>query len=204
MSTSPLVPLIEEAVNGLLARDPRVAECLEALSGRVVEVRVVGLPLTLYLSFPAGSVHVGSTALSPPDVSLTGTPPALLRLAFTRGGQTALFARAVEVRGDIGVLERLRACLAALDPDWEEALAARIGDVPAHALMRQARSLSSWLAAGRETLGENFREYLWEEARVLPRPEAVEDLARSVDQLRDDAERLAKRVERLARRLEGG
>lgn len=204
MATSPLVPLIEAAVNRLLARDPRAGECLEGLSGRLVEVRVVGLPLTLYLSFPAGSVHVGSSALSPPDVSLSGTPVALLRLAFTRRGQSALLGRDVEVRGDVGVLERLRACLAALDPDWEEALAARIGDVPAHALVRQVRSLSSWLAAGRATLGENLQEYLWEEARVLPRPEAVEDLARSVDRLRDDAERLAKRVERLARRLEGG
>jgi len=204
MAVSPLVPILEEALNRYLALDPRTPERLAQLSGRAVQLDVVGFPGPLFLSFPGGAVHLASDCAGAPDVTLRGAPFSLLRLALTRDGERLLFDGEVELRGDSGVLQTLRACLADRDVDWEEEVAKRLGDIPAHALANQARAVAAWLGQGRESLGLDVQDYLWEEGRLLPRPEAVEAFLAQVDTLRDDAERLAKRVERLAARLDRG
>jgi ubiquinone biosynthesis protein UbiJ len=136
-------------------------------------------------------------------VTLRGPPFSLLRLLRSGGGRP-LFDGEVQVEGDMGVLQDLHACLAALDVDWEELLARWVGDVAAHGIARQARALAGWVGEGRESLGLDLKEYLWEEARLLPRQEAVAEYLSAVDALRDDVERLTKRVDRLAARLAGG
>ena len=204
MAVSPLVPVLEEAFNRFLALDPKTPERLARLSGRVVEVDVAGFPGPLFLSFPGGVIHLATDHAAAPDVTLRGGPLSLLRLALARDGERLLADGEVQVHGDSGVLQVLRASLAEREVDWEEEVARRLGDVPAHALANQARAVAAWLDQSRESLGLDLQDYLWEEGRLLPRPESVEAFLSEVDTLRDDVERLAKRIDRLAARLGPG
>jgi ubiquinone biosynthesis protein UbiJ len=201
MATPVWLPVLEEALNRLLGLDPTVASRLERLSGRTLRIEILGLPATFHVRLAGGAVHILEAIDGEPDVTLVGGPWSLLRLAFAPGGERAMLDGEVQVRGDAGVLNELRACLAGFEVDWEEEVAKRIGDVPAHAFGNQARALRAWLAEGGEALTLDLRDYLWEEGRLAPRPEAVEDFLAAVDRLRDDLERLTKRVDRLAARL---
>lgn len=203
MATAIWLPILEEAVNRLLALDPRSAGRLSRLEGRVLRLEVAGLSDPLFLGVLGGALQVGTDPPSVPDVTLRGPPFSLLRLLRSGGGRPLLDGE-VQVEGDMGVLQDLHACLAAVNVDWEELLARRVGDVAAHGIARQARALAGWVGEGGESLGLDLKEYLWEEARLLPRQEAVEEYLSAVDALRDDVERLTKRVDRLAARLAGG
>jgi ubiquinone biosynthesis protein UbiJ len=203
MATPVWLPGLEEAVNRFLALDPTVPERLSRLSGRVIGVTVEGLPAPLFLSLPGGAVHLTVESPGEPDVTLRGAPFSLLRLALAADGERLLLDGSVTAQGEVGVLTDLRRALSSFTVDWEEELARRVGDVPAHQIGNQARALGDWLARLRGTLALDLREYLWEEVRLVPRPEAVEEFLRDVDTLRDDVERLAKRVERLAKRIGG-
>jgi len=201
VSTPAFLPILEEAINRLLALDPEVPRRIARVSGRVIGVEVLGLPGPFYLTFPGGSVHLAASPPAAPDVEVRGGPLSLARLALAPGGERVLLDGGVTVRGDVGVLNELRACLAGVAVDWEEELARAVGDLPAHALGNQARAFGAWLGEVREALGQDLQEYLWEEVRLVPRPESTEGFLAAVDTLRDDLERLAKRVDRLAARL---
>ncbi|MCU0934778.1 MAG: SCP2 sterol-binding domain-containing protein [Gammaproteobacteria bacterium] len=200
MATAIWLPILEDAVNRWLALDPGSAACLSRLEGRVLRIEVAGLAEPIFLGVLGGSLQLGADPPTDPHVTLRGPPFSLLRLLRSSGGAPLLDGD-VQVEGDIGVLQDLHACLAALEVDWEELLARRIGDVAAHGLVRQVRAVAGWVGEGRESLRLDLREYLWEEARLLPRREAVEEQLSAVDALRDDVERLAKRIERLEARL---
>ncbi|MCU0937018.1 MAG: SCP2 sterol-binding domain-containing protein [Gammaproteobacteria bacterium] len=202
MATAIWLPILEEAVNRWLALDPSSVACLSRIEGRVLRLEVAGLPEPLFLGVLGGGLQLGTDPPTDPHVTLRGPPFSLLRLLRSDGGAPLLDGD-VQVEGDMGVLQDLHACLAALEVDWEELLARRVGDVAAHGLARQARAIAGWVGDGRESLGLDLREYLWEEARLLPRREAVEEHLSAVDALRDDVERLVKRVERLEARLAG-
>jgi ubiquinone biosynthesis protein UbiJ len=204
MATPPFVPLLEEALNRFLALDPAVAERLARLPVRVIGVEVFGLPGPFYLSVAGGTVHLSAECAGEPDVWVRGGPFALARLALAADGERQVLEGGVEVHGEVGVLNELRAGLAGFAVDWEEQLARWVGDLPGHALGNQARALGGWLRGVRETLGLDLQEYLWEEGRLVPRPEAHAQFLAAVDTLRDDVERLAKRVERLAAGLGEG
>ncbi len=202
MPTAIWLPILEEVVNRVLALDPRSAGCLSRSEGRVLRLEVVGLSEPLFLAVLGGALQLGTDPPAEPDVTLRGAPFSLLRL-LRSGGGGALTDGDVQIEGDTAVLQDLHACLAALEVDWEELLARRVGDVAAHGVTRQVRALAGWVGEGRESLALDLKEYLWEEARLLPRREAVEEHLTAVDVLRDDVERLAKRVERLAARIPG-
>lgn len=204
MPTSAVLALIEAAAARLLDLDPRVRPCLLGLAGRVVALRAPGLPAPLYLTFLDGIPRLAATVAHPPNVTVTGPASVLLRLALGRDGSGLLASGEVRVEGEVAVLQTLHRCLTAARVDWEEWLARALGDLPAHELARQVRAARGWVGDSAGTLAADLREYLWEEARLVPRRETLDELFDAVDRLRDDAARLAKRVERLARRSSGG
>ena len=87
-----------------------------------------------------------------------------------------------------------------MDIDIEEAIAQRVGDIPAHEFMRGMRGLGGWMRAVGAALLADVSEYLRYEAAMTPRAEEVERFAHAVDEIRDDVERLEARIGRLERR----
>lgn len=191
--------LLERLLDDALALDPESRSALAGLSGKVVDVEVTGAG-ALRLRIDGERVHVGPRAAAgdtDADVTVRGTPLSLLRLAFSGDREALILGDEVDLRGDVALAAQLQRIAARMDVDVEEALAQRIGDVPAHEFMRGMRGLGGWMHAAGAALLVDLSEYLRYEAAVVPRRDEVERFSHAVDDLRDDVERLEARVTRL-------
>ncbi len=149
--------------------------------------------MTLYQRGEAEEILRGGA----PDVGLSGTPAALLRMLGRMRRGDASFGDEVRLSGDVAVLETLRDAYRRLDVDLEELLSRFVGDIAAHEIGRAARAVLSWGENLRQTLLADTGEYLVEELRVSPPRHELEDFAAEVDRIRDDVERIEKRIARL-------
>ena len=195
---------LEAALNGYLGLDPDTRERLAALHGRTVGVEVLGLGPTLFFTADeAGVLQVCGRHEGEPDCWLRGTPLDLLRTGDGASGADQLFSQRVRIEGDSGLAQRFGAILADIDIDWEEHLSRLGGDVVAHEVGSAARAARAFGQRTGRTVEQNLKEYVQEEARVLPTRYEVKEFLEAVDVLRDDVERLAARVERLRNRSGG-
>jgi ubiquinone biosynthesis protein UbiJ len=178
---------------------------LRSLDGKVVAIDLQGLETTFYLAFSGERVHVQSHLQGEPDACISGTPLSLMRLRLQgrRQQQQSLFGGDVTISGEAELGRKVNALLDELDIDWEEQLSRLVGDVVAHEVGSRARAFGDWARQTLETLTEDGREYLHEEARLFVSHAELEPFLAAVDVLRDDVERLGKRIERLERQLTG-
>lgn len=195
---------LEAALNACLRLDPETLTRIGALEGRCVELDLVGLPVTLYLLPGPDGMQVLTRFEGEPDTRLRGTPLALLRMSASREASRALFGGEVEFGGDVELGQRFKAILDGMEIDWEELLSRLTGDVLAHQLGNLARGLARWGSSSMDALSSDLGEYLQEERRLLPHPNAVRDYLDEVDKLRSDVDRLEARVRRLRRYLREG
>ena len=181
--------------------NPRLA----TLNGKVVAIELQGLNSTFYLAFNGDRVQVQAHLLGEPDACISGTPLSLMRLRLQgrREQQQSLFGGDVTISGDAELGRQVNALLDELDIDWEEQLSRLVGDIVAHEIGSRARAFGDWARQTLDTLTEDGREYLHEEARLLVSRAELEPFLSDVDVLRDDVERLEKRIERFARRISG-
>ena len=198
--SAPPVDLLGRLIDAALELDPETRHALAGLSGSVVDLDVTGVGV-LRLHFEGERVHVG-----PPEesvdarVTIRGTPLSLVRFAFVDDRERLVLSGEVSLHGDIALATRLQRIVARMDVDVEEALAQRIGDIPAHELSRGLRGLGNWMRAAGTALLADASEYLRYEAAATPVAEDVERFSNAVDAIRDDVERLEARVGRLERR----
>ena len=195
---------LESALNGYLGLDPVTRQRLAALHGRTVGVEMAGLGLTLFFTAgEAGVLQVYGRHEGEPDCWLRGAPIDLLRTGDRAKGADQLFSQRVRIEGDSGLAQRFGAALGDIDIDWEEHLSRVVGDLVAHEAGTAARAARAFGQRTGRTAEQNLKEYLQEEARVLPTRYEVKELLDAIDVLRDDVERLAARVERLGSRAGG-
>ena len=193
--------LLGQLLDGALDLDPETRDALAGLSGRVVDLDVVGVGV-FRLRIEGERIRVEPRDETvEADVTIRGAPLSLLRFAFAGDRETLVLGDEVSVHGDIAMATRMQRIVARMDLDFEEALARRFGDIPAHELMRGVRGLGGWLRSAGASLLADLSEYLRHEAALTPRREEAERFAHEVDDLRDDAARLDARVVRLERRL---
>ena len=201
--------LLDRLIGRALDLDPETRDALAGFSGKVVDVEIAGAG-AVRLRIEAGGVRTeprGELRTGPgdgacaADVTLRGAPLSLLRFALAgdREREALLLGGEVGLRGDVALATQLQQIAARMDLDPEEALARRIGDVPAHEIVRGARGLGGWMRDAGAALLADVSEYLHHEAAMTPRREDVERFARAVDDLRDDVERLEARIAGLER-----
>ncbi len=200
---SPLA-LAEPLINRALKLDPEFLESLEPLRGKLLALELGGTDVTVYLSLSGDGVTLYQRSEAEeilrgraPDVGVSGTPAALLRMLGKMRRGDAGFGDEVRLSGDVAVMETLRDAFRRLDVDLEEQLSRLVGDIAAHEVGRAARAVLSWGENLRQTLLADSGEYLVEELRVSPPRHELEDFAAEVDRIRDDVERIEKRIARL-------
>lgn len=189
---------IESIVNRTLELDGLTLAALAELSGKVVAIEVRETRIRFVVTLREHGIQLGTTHDGAVDVCIRGSIPDVLHYLFA--GRAAGAAGGFEISGDAALANSLQEIFARMEPDWEEAVARRIGDTAARkagVLFRSAR------ASGREArhaLGMDFSEYLRFEKGLVPERSEVERFLSSVDGLRDDVARLRFRLDRLLRR----
>ncbi len=194
-----LLAALERLLDPLVALDPETRGRIQALSGRVIAIELLGLGQTVYLVPRAGAIQLRGGHSDDVHVRIRGTPLALLRMAQDRDRGAA--AGEVEIIGDLALGRQLQALLASFDVDWEELFAGYLGDVAAHQLGNLGRGLSAWLRATRESLELDLAEYLRHELRIIAEGRDLRAFMDEVDVLASDVDRLEARLGRLHERL---
>jgi len=203
MIAATLHKLLDEKVAG----SPRARELLAQLDGRRIHIVARHTPWDLTLLSEGGHLRVlpGEPADSvkgpgpAPDVTLTGTPLALL--ALQREDPAVVIRRGdVTLSGDGEAGARFQELAVLLRPDFEEALSRLIGDTPAFGAGALLRKAMDWGRASVATQATNVGEYLSHERHILVSRAEGRSFIEGVDTLREAVDRLAARVAQLETR----
>ncbi|MEJ2535095.1 MAG: SCP2 sterol-binding domain-containing protein [Gammaproteobacteria bacterium] len=196
-----LAGAMEAAVNRVLALDPSAAGRVDRLEGRLLQLDLEGLGITLFFTFAYGSVQVSLDAEGEADTVVSGTPAALFSMAAPEEVSSwGLPGSGVRISGDAGLARDLGKLFEQLDPDWEAPLSAVLGDTlgfqVSTGLARGARALRE----AAKTTAEFTAQYLRDESGLLVEAEEVREFGDAVERLRDGVGRLDARLRRLEER----
>lgn len=197
-----LIAVAEIGGNRLLGLDEdALAECRD-MQGHCIAFDITDLDFCLYCHPGAWGIRLSR---QPParevDARVSGRLVALLDLASQDDKVSTSIRERVSFDGNVALAQRLQRLLANIDLDWEEALAARSGDVFAHQFGQQARRLRDWLASSADSLLMTSSEYLREEAGLSPTEAEFEDFQSRLAALRHDVGHVEARLQRLVDRI---
>ncbi len=200
----PLIAVMQQVFGQVQALDSRFSAQLADLEGKTVAIHLPRLQLWLFFHGQNGQLRVD---LDPPpgveqaDAVLEGDSTALLGMALPDWPVDE--AGPVRIEGDARAARALEAALKQLQPDWEQALTDRLGDVLGHTLWRLLRAAGGQGRRSGEKLLRDSHDWLVHESRLLPHPLELEDFYREVDQLREGVDRLEARLNKLAAQKAG-
>jgi ubiquinone biosynthesis protein UbiJ len=196
---------IERTLNALLARDLAAPTRLARLAGNRLLLRLERPTLTLLLSFHAHGVDLMRQDEADESTADTVVELDAETLGELLGGESMerlMFGGKLAVRGRVHLLEEVRELFFDLDIDWEAELARWLGDVPAHSLAEGLRRMARWGLRAKEEMRADIAEYVFEEARLLPGRQQLDNLRDHLTELEVATDRLETRLARLRRRLE--
>ena len=182
----------EKMVNKLLSLDEETLDALATLEGDVVEIGVLNTDIRLFILPSARGLALKSKYEDKADVSIKGTPDALLGMITAE----RVGAGNVEIIGNVGLAHKLQSTLKNMDIDWEEYLSQIIGDIAAHKVGNFVRDISQLAKASARTIGMDISEYLRYEKEALLDQSELDEFNHAVDKVRNDVERIQKRIER--------
>lgn len=188
-----IIGSIEKMVNKILSLDEETLDALATLEGDVVEIDVLNTDIRLFISPSARGLTLASKYEDKVDVSIKGTPAALLRMITAE----KVSAANVEIIGNVGLAHKFQSILKKMDIDWEEYLSQIIGDIAAHKVGNFLTGMSQFAKASAKTIGLDISEYLRYEKKALLDQSELDEFNHGVNKVRNDVERLQKRVERL-------
>lgn len=143
-----LAHTLETAINKVLQLDMESPARVNKLQGRLLQVDLKGLAITLFFTFKHGVVRVSLEADGQPDTVISGTPVALFSIAEPEGAEWGLPDSKVQINGDASLARDLERIFSKLEPDWEGPLAGMFGDVAGHQI---AQGLKQGAESARET-----------------------------------------------------
>jgi len=143
-----LAHALETAINHVLQMDLESPTRVNKLQGRLLQVDLEGLAITLFFTFKHGVVRVRLEADTTPDTVISGTPVALFSMAEPEEANWGLPESKVQINGDASLARDLERIFSKLEPDWEGPLAGLLGDVAGHQL---AQGIRQGVETARET-----------------------------------------------------
>lgn len=188
--------VLESALNTALALDPAGRKALlDAVVGTLQFRITVPVAVTLTLQKSGERITVDSHPAESPVLDISGPPLAFAALAL---GDSQVFAdNRLDVDGDTALAHQFQRALDQLNPDWEAALARRVGDIPAHFLGQRIRRAAIWSRNATTSLQANLEEYIHEETGSLPGHRELAAAFADIDALNLHSERLSARIDHL-------
>lgn len=201
MLLSTLTAAVEHAFNLWLQLDQdthgNALQRLQALQGKLICLHIRNPDLRLYFLPTAEQVRVSSDYDATPDVTISGSALAFMRLSAAEDTGKSMLEQGIRIEGDMGLGNHFSQILREVDIDWEELLSRAVGDIVAHQMGQLARDAQGWLSDSHHAMRLNTQEYLQEEVRILPAEAEVRHFLDEIDALRMDTDRLTARIQRL-------
>ena len=188
----PLALAIQAAFNRTIALDEESLPRLQRLQGKLIQLQITTLDISIYLLFFKDKVEVLEEFGGEPDALIKGPPFSMLALA---AGKAEASGSGVEISGDIELAQRVSRMLQQIDVDWEEHFSTITGDAVARQLGNFARGVQRFATRTRDSMQSNTADYLRDETNHLPHDWELETFSDDVDDLRDRVDQLARKVE---------
>jgi ubiquinone biosynthesis accessory factor UbiJ len=199
-----LIP-VEKILNTIVGRDPHIAKQFLAFDSKCIEIISRQPSLTLNLRFEDGAVRLSAIDTESlgieADATISGKAETLLRLLGQKSDQRPLANAALDISGDATLVQDLQMTIESLDINWQDYLAPILGDVLSNELGAVERSAKDWGRSAGGSMRRNVRDYLSEEARLVPTALEVDSFSNRLDHLRLGIDRLEAKTELLQRRL---
>ncbi len=187
--------MLESSINRLLDLDVDTPERMERLEGRMLQLDIEGVGITLFFAFNGRQVEVGTRSDYEPDTVISGAPAALFAMAVPDGiGNWGAPESRVRITGDANLARDLERLFSRLDPDWEGRLARIFGDVWGHQVAAGLRAGAEQARDAAENAGDMISEYLQQNQAPVIGREEFEEFARAVAATRDSVDRLETRI----------
>jgi ubiquinone biosynthesis accessory factor UbiJ len=195
--------VLQKALNHYLSLDPESQFHLKRLQNKHIQIKLIGLGLIFRLSFSENGIELADNSTVEkgqvilPDTLITGMPLSLLRMALARTDRKKFFSKDVKVEGDLELAQQVIDLFDQLEIDWEEMLAKKVGDVPAHQMGKVFNKFKDWCKHTRSALRQDTVDYLHEEKLWFPERELLQEFFDGVDAIRMDVDRLEAMLKRL-------
>ena len=192
------------AVNALLAREQWARDRLLRHAGKTV--RLAWRRSTIGLTIDSDGLVQPADAAIVPDVTVTVDDTRLTLaglLSLRASGDEAVIIDATHISGEAGLAQVVGELARHLRFDVEDALAQRIGDIPATRLLRGLRAMSQGARQAGERIGQNVAEYLAEERHVVLGRPAFDAHRRAQAELDERLDALSAKIARMTRRDAG-
>lgn len=198
MVTPPLMlGAVEELANRFLRLDPDSPHYLKPLAGKVIEIDIKHLDLTIYCCPNHDDIQLLDHFNGEPDTTMTGSVSAFIAMSLSDSPLSFLTNGDVTIEGDLDTGRKFQALFDRFEPELEEWLSGYTGDVIAHEIGNFARSGKKWVQQLLTDIRLDMSEYLQHESRQLPSQPEVRYFFDKVDTLRADNDRLQVRIKRL-------
>lgn len=191
--------IISSLINQLIANSPDIQKQMTPLVDKVVCIHVSGMKHSFYFVFEENGINFLFTENAVSDLMLSATPAVYIRKLLTLDKNA--ISDDLKIEGDVGLAQKLNSFLIELELDWEELLSKYVGDIIAHQVGVSARQTLEYGQARVSALQNNIKEYLQEEAKLLPTRVEVEQFNSAVDKLRAGVDRLSAKVFQLEKEL---
>ena len=189
--------LITAGLNRYLECDPERSRELKQIDGKVIAVKIKEFDVTITLRVEDLKLQevLDTEIVANVEIilSLKTLPNYLLgvdRNQLIKNGD-------IEIVGDTHVASVFHNIVSEVEIDWEELLAARIGDTMASQVGFGARKIKGFMRTVRENVQLDTRDYLQDNLQVAVTQEEVDGFVQQVDTLRADVDRLEARLKRL-------
>ena len=195
---------VEKILNAIVARDPHIAKKLVAFDSKCIEVVSLRPDFSLSIRFEDSTIKLSAidsqTLGIQADATISGPAESLLGLLAKKSDHRAMADATIDISGDASLVQDLQMTLASLDTDWQDTLAPILGDVLSNELGEIQSNAQDWGKSAGTSMHRGVRDYLSEEARLVPSELEVDSFANRLDQLRLSIDRVAVKTELLKRR----
>lgn len=190
----------EALANQLIGLDDASSARLEKLSGKRLRVTLseLGKPFTLQVM--SQQLLFSWVDTETVDCHIMTRLAVLPELRDTANITRLIKADALDIDGDPMLAQQFAQLFIALDIDWQEQLAKRIGDVPAHFLSQAFMRSRNWLE---QTVADQqawVRDVLVEEKEILVSQAEFTGFSSEVQQLRARLDKLERNLAAVAKR----
>jgi ubiquinone biosynthesis protein UbiJ len=190
-----LAAMLESAINRLLDLDEDTPARLERLEGRMLQLDIEGVGITLFFAFNGRQVEVGTSSAYAPDTVISGSPVALFAMAVPDEiGNWGTAESRVSITGDANLARDLERLFSRLDPNWEGRLSRIFGDVWGHQVAAGLRAGAEQAKDNADIAREMISEYVAQNQGPVIRREEIEEFSAAVEDTRESVERLEARI----------